>query len=59
MLLWLHVCLGQLLCVHDFLPCVCLIGAGGKGAEFHCMCVHVCINVRVNDGVVFAPVVVP
>ena len=31
-LLRLHVGPGQLLCVHDFLPCVCLPGAGGKGA---------------------------
>lgn len=30
MLFWLHVCSGQLLCLHDVLPCLCLSGAGGE-----------------------------
>lgn len=42
-LLWLHVCLGQLLCVHDFLPCMCVTGAGGKATVLHFMCVRVCV----------------
>lgn len=54
-LLWLHVCLGQLLCVHDFLPCMCLTGAGGESAAFHCMCLRVCVNIRLIERVVFAP----
>lgn len=29
-LLWLHVCLGQLLCVYDLLPCMRLTGTGGE-----------------------------
>lgn len=33
-LLWLHVCLGQLLCVYDLLPCLRLAGAGGETAFF-------------------------
>lgn len=33
-LLWLHVRLGQLLCVYDLLPCLRLTGAGGKSAAF-------------------------
>lgn len=58
-LLWLHVCLGQLLCVHDFLPSVCLTGAGGMGAAFHFICLYVSVNVRLFDRDVFAFVVVP
>lgn len=30
MLFWLHVGVGQLLCLHDFLSSVRLPGAGGK-----------------------------
>lgn len=33
-LLWLHVRLGQLLCVYDLLPCLRLTGAGGESAAF-------------------------
>lgn len=32
MLLRLHVCLGQLLCVYDLLPRLRLAGAGGESA---------------------------
>lgn len=30
MLFWLYVSTGQLLCLHDLLPCVCVPGFGGK-----------------------------
>lgn len=59
MLLRLHVCLGQLLCVHDFLPSVCLTGSGGMGTAFHFICLCMSVNVRLFDCVVFAFVVVP
>ena len=55
-LLRVHVCPGQLLCVHDLLPCVRVPGAGGKASilrggrpwidphGFCAVCVSVCVD---------------
>lgn len=51
-LLRLHVCLGQLLCVYDLLPSMCLFGAGGERAVFFnciCWCVFVCANITLIE----------
>lgn len=41
-LLWLHVCLGQLLCVYDLLPCMRLTGTGGERPAFLLISPNVC-----------------